>query len=119
MTPPPEFVVRDEPLAGVYFMRINNPKTLVEIRRAKDMEVDWKVKVWGYNPHYSKTIMPPSGKYLVHLKSGFDVHELDTICLEVFTKTGKRHAFEAKELMDKLVDSKIKSQFSPKNGWIR
>jgi len=113
----PDFAV-EEAEYGQFFLRKLNQKSVIEIRRAKDLEVDWKVYVPNHDGAYSRLVLTSGGKYLVHLRSNFYVHEIDSVCLAVFSRDGGSHQYTVGDLMEKLVESENPSDFRPKYKWL-
>lgn len=115
---PPEYSVRGEPLRGIYFLRAHNPKRLVEVRRANDLEKHWEVQVPYYEPQVSTILVSPNGEFLIHLRGNASIHKMDAVCVEVYSKAGGKHSYRVEELMEQPVETGSKSQLEPGTKWL-
>ena len=108
---PPEVRVQST-LDGELFLRVLKSKKTVEVRRAKDLQLLWKMRIVDFDPLFSEFRATPDGKFLVHIKGNNMVTSANQSCVDVYGRSGFRDSYRVNEIRKSLPKYRPKLRFS-------
>jgi hypothetical protein len=117
---PPEFRVQSVPDSEFFLRNIKSAKT-IEIRRARDFKLVWKVQIDDYDDLFSSFRLSPGGKSLVHIKGNHMISNLNEVCIDIYGTSGSRNSYKVQELRKSLpkYEPESRSSIDPQYRWFQ